>query len=592
MEKKGATQEVEVKIEFNMKQLAAEITTSLQTLTKSLKSDVSAKVKEIFDSVDASIRSGVKQSETDIQKSLSSMKNTVASSFKDIDSATSVPSQSGGKKEAGGGKGKTLEGLSGAKDAITGIQEQFNALANGVNEMSPIMGEAIQPFVTTISEGMGLTTSLLGGIVGLGTHFTSLTAITPMLTGGLSGLFAVMKANPFATIVTIITILVSLFMSLYNNNEGFRNSVNELIAGLVEKFMPVIDAICVALSDFWTNVLVPLANEFIKFVTESIQPLCVIIMDVLMKAFDNLKGALEYIWVNILVPLGEFLISVFCTAIEFLIKMWDNLKPVINKVGEILQTIWTNVLVPLGEFLKGALSNAIDFLIKTWDTLKGSIDAISDVFMFLWDEVLSPLGNFIADVFVAYFTSMFDQIDTCITSVKGIFSGIIDFVTGVFTGNWKKAWEGVKDIFKNVFDGLVGLIKGPLNLAIDIVNKGIDGINKIGFDIPDWLGGGRFSMNIPKIPRLATGGIISQPTLALVGESGKEAVMPLERNTGWIQNLAGNISSQLNGGQMNQRSEKILLELLQAVKSLNLNIDGKRATSLLDNSKKELAMLR
>ena len=214
-----------------------------------------------------------------------------------------------------------------------------------------------------------------------------------------------------------------------------------------------------------------------------------------------------------------------------------------------------------------------------------------DVFMLLWNSVLKPLVDFIAGTFAGTLDSIFQSISAVIGNIKGIFSGLISFVTGVFTGNWQKAWQGVRDIFKNIFGGLMNLIKGPLNSVVDLVNRGIDGINSIGFDLPELLGGGHFGLHIPHIPRLAQGGILRQPTLAMLGEAGAEAVLPLEHNTGWIAQLANRIQAEA-GKNDNHRSEELLLELIYAVRSLNLNIDGKKAVSLFAASKNELAMLK
>ncbi|MFS8540751.1 MAG: hypothetical protein LOD89_01495 [Tissierellales bacterium] len=123
--------------------------------------------------------------------------------------------------------------------------------------------------------------------------------------------------------------------------------------------------------------------------------------------------------------------------------------------------------------------------------------------------------------------------------------GLLNFITGVFTGNWQKAWEGVKKIFKGVFDSLWGIVKVPLNLIIDGINAVIGALNSIRINIPDWVpefGGKTFGINIPKIPKLATGGIVTSPTLAMIGERGPEAVVPLE-NSGFFDTLASAVGT-------------------------------------------------
>ena len=127
--------------------------------------------------------------------------------------------------------------------------------------------------------------------------------------------------------------------------------------------------------------------------------------------------------------------------------------------------------------------------------------------------------------------------------------GIIDFIRGVFTGDWERAWRGVAQIFDGIISGLTSLVKAPLNgiigllnLAIDGLNYLIRGLNNMSFQLPDWLGGGSFGINIPeigKIPYLAKGGIVTSGS-AIVGEAGAElltvsngraTVTPLTNNT-------------------------------------------------------------
>lgn len=102
------------------------------------------------------------------------------------------------------------------------------------------------------------------------------------------------------------------------------------------------------------------------------------------------------------------------------------------------------------------------------------------------------------------------------SSIFRVLGGIIDFITGIFTGNWSRAWEGVKNIFSGIFDGIVGILKGAINLIVDAINgllsliQGgingtIQGINKVTgtVGIPAVP-----TVSIPRIPKLATGAVI------------------------------------------------------------------------------------
>lgn len=194
-------------------------------------------------------------------------------------------------------------------------------------------------------------------------------------------------------------------------------------------------------------------------------------------------------------------------------------------------------------------------LYKNWDFIKakaieiwGNIKDIfnnfkawlRNVFQTDWSNCFGSLGNLL--------NMFFRNVSNIFGGVKQIFGGIIDFIAGVFTGNWERAWHGVINIFKGIFNMLGGIAKAPLNAVIGLVNMCIDGLNKISFTAPDWVpfvGGKHFGVNLPKIPYLAKGGIVDSATLAVVGEAGKEAVMPLENNTGWITQLAEKVASRM-----------------------------------------------
>jgi TP901 family phage tail tape measure protein len=123
-----------------------------------------------------------------------------------------------------------------------------------------------------------------------------------------------------------------------------------------------------------------------------------------------------------------------------------------------------------------------------------------------------------------------------IKNLLKILNGLIEFITGVFTGNWKKAWQGVKDVFAGIFGQIWDAAKLPLNLLISGVNTLIAGLNHVSIHVPKWVpkvGGKTFGINIPQIPMLAEGGIATKPTIAMIAEGNEpEAVMPLSKLKG------------------------------------------------------------
>lgn len=258
-------------------------------------------------------------------------------------------------------------------------------------------------------------------------------------------------------------------------------------------------------------------------------------------AFQTVADIAKSFWQNVLVPLGNALSEMFTAAVE--------------AVSAVLSFLWNNIFVPLGNFLISVFKPIIEAQIQIWT--------------FLWQSVLKPLANFLSGVFAGVFDTVFRFIGDIIEGLKNIFVGLLNFITGVFTGNWQKAWEGVKKIFKGVFDSLWGIVKVPLNLIIDGINAVIGALNSIKINIPDWvpgLGGRTFGINIPKIPKLAKGGItnVNDPFLAVVGDNRtqREVISPLDDLTNIIVSAVGTAMLDLmQFGNSGNEPREIILEL-------------------------------
>ncbi|EMF0253200.1 phage tail tape measure protein [Enterococcus hirae] len=147
---------------------------------------------------------------------------------------------------------------------------------------------------------------------------------------------------------------------------------------------------------------------------------------------------------------------------------------------------------------------------------RDGVNAFIKMLVDSWVQQFNFLVGFISNIFggiVANFNNFFN-------AGKRIFNGFIDFVTGVFTGNWSKAWQGVVDIFGGIFDGIAAVGKAPINAMIGLINGFIGGLNNI--KIPKWVPGiGGKSFSISKLPYLAQGGHLISGQ-AIVGEAGPE----------------------------------------------------------------------
>lgn len=186
-----------------------------------------------------------------------------------------------------------------------------------------------------------------------------------------------------------------------------------------------------------------------------------------------------------------------------------------------------------------ALIAAGVWLYKNWDTVKAKAAQLGAKISGIWTKINTAVTTAIAAIssrfpaLGAVLSGLWKSVQDVWGNIKAIFSNIIGFIDNVFSGNWSAAWGNVVSIFGNVFGELANIAKVPNNAVISVINMVLSKINEMKISIPDWVpgvGGKTLGFNIPQIPMLATGGIATAPTLAMVGEGGEpEAVLPLSK---------------------------------------------------------------
>jgi hypothetical protein len=252
------------------------------------------------------------------------------------------------------------------------------------------------------------------------------------------------------------------------------------------------------------------------------------------KVFDGIKELFEALWTNFLEP-------IVTRGLEKLRELWDNhLKALIEQVLEFVGILATAALDIYNEFIQPVVKALIEIFGP----------AFAELFALIVDIMSSVLGA-IAD------------------AARGIIQalgGIIDFVAGIFTGNWKRAWDGVKNIFQGAWEAIKGITKGALNVVIDYMNSFIKQLNKLSVGIPEGVpgvGGKRLGFNIPQIPKLAKGGIAYGPTLAMIGDNRNagidpEVISPLSKLESMIQSA---VSTAVQTSQPNHASGDVVIKI-------------------------------
>ena len=325
--------------------------------------------------------------------------------------------------------------------------------------------------------------------------------------------------------------------------DGVVTLYDEHIHPLIQSLTDGLDEISAKFLEFWNTYVQPvlenISTKFHEVMEQHIQPMLDSFLGLLGTVIDNVKK----LWEEVLVPVIEWII--------------ENILPVLMPI---IQSLIEGVLNFIG-FVSDMVANIMDFL-------SGLIDFIVDIFAGDWEqawagirEMFSSIWNSMKLILSTIWNNMKDGVKAAISAIKGHISDSLHNIKG----GWRESWTSMKTTVLGIFDAIKSGIKGKINSIISFVenmansiiigvNKVLEALNSVGFDMPDWLGGGTFHPNLQTlpavhIPRLANGGITTGSTFANIGEAGREAVLPLENNLSYLEPLAEMIASKMEGVQ-------------------------------------------
>lgn len=219
--------------------------------------------------------------------------------------------------------------------------------------------------------------------------------------------------------------------------------------------------------------------------------------------FDKLVPVISSVFERLLPPLFELIQTLFPVLMDLI----SSLLPPIESIITAILPVIISLIELIAPILKPILELLFTLLEPLLDLLNLILPPLISLFTGLISKALTPLKaalGVVADVLNTVFKGAFEGIGKVVGNIKNVFSGIIDFVKNVFTGNWRGAWDAVVKIFSNIFEGIKNAFKVPINWIIDGLNVFIRGLNKL--KIPDWVPGiGGKGLNIKEISRLRIG---------------------------------------------------------------------------------------
>lgn len=315
-----------------------------------------------------------------------------------------------------------------------------------------------------------------------------------------------------AILPVIIDLINQMLPILTQIVQTVLTTLIDLINQLLPVIMQIIQAVLPVLVEF-INALLPVLMQIVQ----AILPVFVQLISALLPILSQIVTAIMPVIIQLLNTILPIIMQIIQAVLPILIQILNMLTPILNMIVSLLTPI-LNLIISLVEPILNLIMSAITPLIN--------------IFMSLINTVLQPIMPILqalANIFTAVLGAAIQAIQPIVQSLISIFQGLINFITGVFSGSWSSAWSGVVQVFGGLWDGLVGLVKAPINAVIGLVNSAINALNGISVTIPDWVpavGGKTFGINIPNIPMLATGGFTDGVSIA--GEEGMEAVISFD----------------------------------------------------------------
>lgn len=477
------------------------------------------------------------------------------------DEAVSALLRTGGQIDA------TNDAMSQVKtDAYDNLASSVNTLGRTLKTelLQPIVN-AIAPVLTDFFNWMNEHMTILKPIIiGLATAFTVLAgalAISGIISGvqkAMALLNTTLLANPITLVVAAIAALVAVFIYLWNNCEEFRNFWIGLWEGIKTACSNAVEGIKSFFGGLWDGIKNTWngAKEWFSNLWASIKATAVAFITPIIDFFTGIWEKIKAIYT----PVISFYVKIFTS-------IWNTLKSIVDVIITLLKGCWTIIKTVYGiawNWFKTTIINPIkNGFSEMWNSIstvaKTTWNKITSVFKVAasWfkGKIIDPVSNF--------FGGMWDKLKSGARAawegIKSVFSKVATFFKNIFSDAWAKVkavfstggaiFSGIKDgivsAFKKIVNSIIRGINKVVSVPFNAINKALDKIRSISIvGLQPFKGLG--SISIPKIPELEKGGVLKKGQIGFLEGNGAEAVVPLEKNTGWLDEIAKRIYEQFD----------------------------------------------
>lgn len=441
------------------------------------------------------------------------------------------------------------------KDALKSVGDFFTKIGKAIADTAKRVWKAAADFVVNTWEKVKTTAINIWNAIKtfLTNCWNGIKSVASTVWNAIKTFFVNLWNGLKSTATTIWNAVAKFFSDTWNSIKttatnvwnAIKTFLSNLWNGLKTTATTVWNAVSKFFTDTWNNIKTAATN-----------------------AWNGIKSMLENTWNTIKTKASEL-----CDKLkEFFSKAWDAIKKVWDVVKGYFEDIWNAIKTGATTLTE----NVKNFFINAWNAIKGVWDTVKGYFSDIWENIktkassaLESIKGFFSGAWTAIknvwsgVTTWFGNIWT---GIKNAFSGVGDWFGSIFSGavtKVKNAWNGIKEWFSGVWngikgvftsagsaisDGITGALKSTFNSfisgAVGLVNKFIRSINS-AIDLINKIPGVSIGkLSTLSVPQLAKGGIVTDSILANIGERGREAVLPLENNTGWMDVLADRIAAR------------------------------------------------
>lgn len=467
--------------------------------------------------------------------------------------------------------GPVTAGVIGVVSALTFLQTKFNIfgklgklIGDGLGKLKEVAGPAISAGLKTLGSIIDGVGKAIGGFAsgiasGFGGVVKTVGEFISKFTSGFSG--AGKTAGEFAS--NFGKILKDVFPAFKPMVESFKtlfktlgDSFNKIVQAIVKAFAPLIPAFAKLFGAVGKifgqifkvgSIIVTLVFGVIGAIAGAVGNVLMPIISVVVSVVSTIIGVVSGIVANIIGVVAQ-IIAVVVGIVAIITNIVANLISVIVGIVTGIISVIIGIVTTIINIVMGVITVIVNIISTIIGVVAGIISAIIGVVGAVIGVVVGIITT-IVNVVSGIIGGIIGVVTAVVNTIVAVFRGIIGVITGIFNAVANAIgaiFRGIARTIGNIINGIVNIVKAPINFIIDGINGFIGGINKI--KIPDWVPGvGGKGINLPKIPKLAVGGIVESATIAMIGESGREAVLPLDSNTGWINEVVDRLVDRMDG---------------------------------------------